>query len=98
MVRFLALLVKAYLEAARAYGIRELLGNDNKASTDGSYLVHWGLVTHDKRGVYRPTQRGLAFIFHGLRVPSHAFVRNNVVVGWSATTVQARDVLPSLNT
>jgi len=45
-----------------------------KASTDASYLVHWGLVERDNKGSYRPTKNGKAFARGKLEVPSHAMV------------------------
>lgn len=102
MARFLILLVREYKKYPRYYKTRELYPKDNKACSDGSYLVHWGLVDKADRsnqamapaGTYRPTEKGLRFA-HGLeRVPSHAHViPPNTLVGWSDKTTDIKQAL-----
>jgi hypothetical protein len=102
MARFLLLLVMAYKKYPRFYSTRDLMPRDNKACSDGTYLVHWGLIEKSDgtnsamapAGSYRPTEKGLRFA-HGLeRVPSHAHVRPpNTLVGWSDKTTDIKKAL-----
>lgn len=63
-----------------------------KASTDASYLVHWGLVEREpeSRGLYRPTEAGVAFVRGELAVPSHLSIYNNRRVGQSRKLITIR--------
>ncbi len=63
-----------------------------KASTDASYLVHWGLVErHPKqRGCYRPTPNGVLFAKGEIAVPSHLSLYDNRRVGASETLITIR--------
>jgi hypothetical protein len=102
MARFLLLLVRAYKKYPRFYSTRDLMPHDNKACSDGTYLVHWGLIEKSDgtnsamapAGSYRPTEKGLRFA-HGLeRVPSHAHViPPNTLVGWSDKTTDVKKAL-----
>jgi len=64
-----------------------------KASTDASYLVHWGLIERkpEHRGAYRPTSDGIAFVRGELAVPSHVSIYDNRRVGQSRRLITIRD-------
>lgn len=91
MARFLLLMVQRYKRYPRFYTTREVFPNNNKAASDGVYLVHWGLLekaahanlAQAPTGSYRPTDKGLRFAHNIELVPSHVHLLNNVVVGWS---------------
>ena len=71
--------------------MREMYPGQNKAASDGSYLVHWGLVERTSHqnpsetpaGMYAPTTKGLEFYRNQLLVPSHVHLLDNEIVGWS---------------
>jgi hypothetical protein len=102
MARFLLLLVRAYKTYPRFYSMRDLFPKDHKATSEGTYLLHWGLIEKSDgtnsamapAGTYRPTEKGLRFV-HGLeRVPTHAHViPPNKLVGWSDKTTDIKQAL-----
>ena len=103
MGSFLLRLVRKYQRYPRYYVTRDLYPHSNKAASDGSYLVHWGLI--EKAGhvnsaqapaaSYRPTDKGLRFAMKNDTVPSHVHLLNNEVVGWSDTHTDILTVLGS---
>ncbi|RKY28465.1 MAG: hypothetical protein DRP83_00770 [Planctomycetota bacterium] len=103
MARFLIKLVHAYKRYPRYYTMRELFPGNNKSASDGSYLVHWGLVersdaTNEAQapaGSYRPTDKGLRFAHNNEFVPTHVHLLNNEVVGWSDRQTNIRTALGS---
>lgn len=102
MAWFLLLLVKAYNKYPRFYSMRDLMPKEHKATSEGPYLIHWGLIEksdgHNSAmapaGTYRPTEKGLRFA-HGLeRVPSHAhIIPPNTLVRWSDKTTDIKKAL-----
>jgi hypothetical protein len=82
--------------------MRDLFPKDHKATNEGTYLLHWGLIEKSDgtnaamapAGTYRPTEKGLRFA-HGLeRVPTHAHViPPNKLVGWSDKTTDIKQAL-----
>lgn len=83
--------------------MRDIMPRDNKASSDGVYLVHWGLIeksdgTNESMapaGTYQPTEKGLRFVRELEQVPSHVHLLNNEVVGWSSGMTTIRQALGS---
>lgn len=89
--KFLLLLVRAFEDPQSAYLLdydgdgkawlhtRTLFPNAPKASTDGSYLVHWNLVEQrpDSAGWYRPTGGGVDFAHGRTKVPSVVVLNND---------------------
>ena len=81
MATFLIQLVRAAEHDDGWIHIRNLLPASPKASTDGSYLTHWGLLEtkpsdpgEKSDGFYRPTDKGKRFVQGKVRVPSHAYI------------------------
>ncbi len=73
MAAFLTKLVAAWRTVPRYYAPREFDRSTAKASTDASYLVHWGLI--EKYGCsYQPTPAGCAFVAN----PRTRLVRSHV--------------------
>lgn len=76
-----------YLGALRWHSTREVLGDrgGNKASTDATYLVHWGLVERSDAenaagapaGMLRLTPLGVAFVERRATASSHVSLLNN---------------------
>lgn len=101
MARFLIKLHKKYSRWQRPFSMRELYPHANKATSDGSYLVHWGLVEKTDNpnqsgapaGMYTLTDKGLRFVHGQEFVPSHVHLLNNKVVGWSHQTISIYDSL-----
>ena len=91
MARFLIKLHRKYSRWQRPFSMRELFPHSNKAASDGSYLVHWGLIERTNSnnqsgapaGMYIMTEKGLRFVHGQEFVPSHVYLLNNKVVGWS---------------
>ena len=91
MARFLIKVVLMYKRYPRFYTTREVFPGNNKAASDGVYLVHWGLLEkapHNNEaqaptGSYRPTDKGLRFAHNIEFVPTHVHLLNNQVVGWA---------------
>ena len=100
MARFLTNLVNAYQKEPRYYSTRELLPGAAKAATDGSFLIHWGLIeklqgknkSGAKAGMYRPTADGIEFAHNRLAVASHIFLLVNKFQGFSKSTTFISDV------
>lgn len=83
----------------RFYTMRELDPTATKAASDGSYLVHWGLVERSgKKGqvplnAYQLTDKGRTFIAGQTTVPSHCHMLNNKVVGWSDRHIHIKEIV-----
>jgi len=87
MAVFLTKLVAKTQEKEKWYTIPEVLGEaqvgKQKVATDGTYLVHWGLVQKPdaktakilggSKGLYRPTTRGKAFVLQAEKRTAAAF-------------------------
>jgi len=69
------------------HSTREVLGDrgGNKASTDATYLIHWGLIERSDAentagapaGMLRLTPLGVAFVERRATAPSHVALLNN---------------------
>lgn len=105
MAAFLCRLVALSGSNLLWYHIRDILPGGRttqKASSDGAYLVHWGLVAtrapakgRASAGLYRPTRAGVAFAKGASVVPSHVYLFNNKVVTFSSYTVDIYEALGS---
>lgn len=103
MAAFLCRLVRASGPRRNWTHIRNVLRGGRttqKASTDGAFLVHWGLVERKaaapgqpSSGLYRPTPDGVRFANGRLRVPSHVYLFNNVKVALDVETVDVHEAL-----
>jgi hypothetical protein len=98
MVLFLARLQRACDRGRNPhafYGPRDIRGDGAKASTDGTFLRHWGLIECEivdgapKRGRYRITARGRLFINGGERVPAVALFLCGDCIGFEEGTCTA---------
>lgn len=66
-----------------------------------SVLEHWGLIEHmpnddvTKRcsGYWRPTELAINFVQRRCAVPSHVFLFNNTVEGWSDKQIDVDEAL-----
>ncbi len=94
MAAFLCALVRIWkAEKDNAWIHIRRINTGEKASTDASYLVHWGLVERES-GMYRPTKKGVRFAMGKIRVPSHAMVYNRkYCLGFSGTRISIKDAL-----
>jgi len=101
MATFLMQLVRQYNNVPRWYSTRELIISARKASTDGSYLVHWGLIERkqstnssgDSCGMYKPTKLGIRFAQNQVSVPSHLHMVCGEVAGFSENHIYIEDCL-----
>lgn len=101
MVRFLARLVGRYYRDSKVWHhVRDVVGRHvPKSSTDGAYLVHWGLVESKPKqrgekssGYYRATSRGAAFIEGRSLEAAWCRVFNGRPVLWAEEMVSVSDV------
>lgn len=68
---------------------------------DYSRLLCWGLAitrgnddpTKKNSGFWRPTKKGIAFVERRIMVPSHVYLYDNKVEGWSDKLVTIRQAL-----
>lgn len=81
MVKFMRVLATAGV--GKVVDIRKAMPGASKASTDASYLVHWGFVEKPRHGCYALTPSGLMFLNEGGRTSKYIYLRNNKVVGFS---------------
>jgi hypothetical protein len=95
MAHFLVMLVAACPDRDKWISGRDLGQAGHKASTDGSYLVHWGLLERHEQhsGQFRPTRTGIQFVHEGLRVASHAFIYHNTLMSWGLDSVDVHEAL-----
>lgn len=85
--------------------IKKVCGNDKKdarhAGGQFSKLVYFGLIEEKSgttksgrtSGYWRPTELGVRFSKGRVKIPSHAFVYDNNVVGFGSQPVSLSDVL-----
>lgn len=103
MALFLCLLVKRWRQVPRYFSTSELVPGTNKSTTDGAYLVHWGLVEREpakntaggRAGMYRPTPKGVEFAEGRLTVPSHIHTLCGDLIGFSEEQVSIEHCLGS---
>lgn len=85
MARFLIGLLHAPTDCGGWAKTRDFLPVGQKASTDGTYLVHWELIERKKHhsGVYAITAKGRRFATGQIRVPRHVFLYDGRRLGFS---------------
>lgn len=101
MALFLIKLVKRYQQHPRWYSTKELVPSVTKASSDGVYLQHWGLIEKSDDtnrgnapcGLYRPTTEGIEFVHMNRRVPSHVHLLRNNRIGMSDKKIYITEAL-----
>lgn len=101
MAQFLIGLVEIYDRSRSWVHVREVRGaSAEKAATDASYLVHWGLLIPKNRakgeksaGYYKPTQRGVDFVFERTVERRKVYLYNNQPQRWSDETTSIREAL-----
>ena len=98
MATFLVGLVRKGEESKKWWHIREIIpGGEEvpKASTDGAYLVHWGLVRRhpERKGLYRPTPAGVAFVRGRTTVPKVAWIYDGRASHFSKEVIGIRQAL-----
>lgn len=71
---------------------RAFLGGSHKASSDGTYLVHWGLLECGGRGLYRITRQGRQWLAGELVVPAGVILYRGKALGWYSAKVSPADV------
>ena len=102
MVAWLAWLVKSWRR--RSHGWVDVRESTVRGGDYGK-LVYWGLIEqrpHDdgsKRtsGMWRPTDRGIAFMDGALSVPSHVYVYGGTAEGFTESSVTVDDVVGAFN-
>jgi hypothetical protein len=101
VARFLILLVERYQKYPRYYSMRELYPHQTKSCSDGVYLVHWDLIEKSDgtntalapAGTYKPTDKGMRFVYGLERVPSHVHLLQKEILRWSDKTIDIKDAL-----
>ena len=95
MARFLVRLVAAYERDARPYCAREIQQTPHaeKASSDASYLVHWGLLRRPEDDRYIPTELGLQWVRGETTVMSHALTYAGGSRGLTGERITIADAL-----
>ena len=68
---------------------RAFLPSGTKASSDGSYLVHWGMVERKKPGWYRLTATGRSFLAGQITTVSYGIFVWGDCTRWSSTMITA---------
>lgn len=56
------------------YRTRDFIPSGEKASTDASYLIHWGLIDHPSRGYYGITPKGIDWLNGKIKVRERAHI------------------------
>lgn len=95
MTRWLLWLVRAYSQQPRWYSFRDgPIIQHRKGGGDFAKLLHWQLIERappvergKSSGYYRPTALGIEFAEGRANVPSHVFLYDNKVTGWSKEKV-----------
>ena len=97
MARWLIWLVREY---AASGGQWVDIKRSPQRGGDYAKLGHWGLIeqappdtTHNRSGMWRPTQKGFDFAHNVIRVPAYVLMYNGQIDGWAPSTVSIRDAL-----
>lgn len=98
MARFLISLVKKWKATGSWVSYKDCVFKGR----DYNYLNRWGLANQAPRepgkvssGLWIPTQLGVDFVYNLCPVPSHVFIYDGSVFGFSDTTVRIEDALGS---
>jgi hypothetical protein len=98
-------LIKLYkvdkMRPGEFFMVRDLIPSITKSVTDGSYLVHWGMVetlrsnneVGGKAGLYRITERGKLFVECQTSEPSHIHMLCGDCIGMSEEKITIVDAL-----
>ena len=97
-------LVKRHLATIRAVGHDEVwhdVRDSDVRGGDYGKLIHWRLVVQKENedetkrtsGMWQPTARGVEFACHNSTEPSHVYLYNNQVIGWSDKQFSISDAL-----
>lgn len=98
MSSFLCKLYRADRNAAVTGGLfdaRDFEPFTAKASTDATYLVHWGLLLNPKTGCYSITQKGKDFVEGRIRVPLKIHMLCGDLEGFSVEDTSIQESLGS---
>jgi len=103
MARFIIRLVRRYEVTRDWVHVREIVKTNTFASSNGTMLIQWGMLLHKAKdprdtkhktsGLWKPTQRGIDFVYNRVRVPSHLKLYHDVKTGESTTTVNIIEAL-----
>lgn len=102
MARFLIWIVKEHERDPRWINIHEsIVIQGRRGGGDFAKLAHWDLLeekpnTDDSQrtsGYWRPTLRGNDFVYNKVIVPSHVYIFDNHIHGFSETFVTIFDAL-----
>lgn len=112
MARWLIWLVRCYRQSVLASdgndSIKQWVDIKGSPVRGGDYakLVHWALVEHKRNekdatrkdsGLWRPTQRGVDFVFRRCSVPSHVYLYDNRRLNWDDNTIRQVTVVDCLD-
>lgn len=97
MVRFLCSLVLQYQTRHDWVSFKDC----EYDGRDYPYVALWGLAETKENtdnakkhsGLWKPTPKGLEFVYDATRVPSHVHLLCNRIIGWSEETTTARESL-----
>ena len=73
--------------------VRDVMVAGHKASSDGTYLAHWGLISAAGRGEWRITPKGMAFVKGRISTPMYVLLLNNEVQGFAEEVTTMRQAL-----
>ena len=102
MARFLIWLVRSYLGCRRWWGVNEgPVIQHRKGGGDFAKMEHWGLIVSrpnddpKKRmsGHWKPTEKGIDFVYGRIYLPAKVHLYNNQAVAWSSEVINIVDAL-----
>jgi len=104
MTLFLIGLYKLRIRTGKRYHQNKNIMSEmdlNTSSLDYSVLKHFGLIKDQenedtekrKSGFWCITKKGAAFVLNEIKIPSHVHLYNNVLVGFSETTINITEAL-----
>jgi len=94
-------LVREHLETKDWVDVQKQAPRFVMANREMGKLIHWGLAvtkSHDgtrkkNSGLWRPTEKGIDFVFDEVTVPTRVHLYNNTVVGSDDELMSIRDAL-----
>jgi hypothetical protein len=100
MASTLCWLVDAYQKIGTWIDVNSTAPRYVLQSNEISRLVHWGMVVQKENedtrkrtsGLWMPTPLATRFVLGEISVPSHVFLLNNEVTGWSESQLYLKDI------
>lgn len=91
--RFLCRVIVQFGRTRDWVNVRDVIETNTFASTNGTHLVHWGLLEHGEKGFWKPTAKGIEFAKGKIRVQKYVILYDNKPLRFEGALVDIKQCL-----